>query len=173
MLDPTEAKFCDTLLSFTSLLLAAAEDEEDLEVLGLVLTQRATLLRSLSRRFGPWGSYDVEKSKDFLDITFNSRGKSTKSWLRCVAYSTSLSFLLTSWQRMSQESFWHVHDLICHDPVFRSTGSKPQRPVKFQLAAFLVHVGSEGGVKTASAVSIAEGTVWCYVRHVSKALRQI
>jgi hypothetical protein len=36
-----------------------------------------------------------------------------------------------------------VHVLEQH-PVFQSTGRKPQRPVRYQLACFLLHYGTRG-----------------------------
>lgn len=75
--------------------------------------------------------------------------------------------------RMDRQSFWHLHDLIKHDAVFISTGRRPQRPVKYQLATFLCRVGSDSAVKTAAVISIAEGSVYQYMDQVCKALWHI
>jgi hypothetical protein len=75
--------------------------------------------------------------------------------------------------RLSRESFDHVLDLIKSDPVFQSTGKKPQRPVKYQLAAFLCHVGGEDAAKTGDITSIAEGTSYLYIPRVTRALRNL
>ena len=89
-----------------------------------------------------------------------------------------LYFLMDLWMlyhdyRMDRQSFWHLHDLIKHDAVFISTGRRPQRPVKYQLATFLCRVGSDSAVKTAAVISIAEGSVYQYMDRVCKALRHI
>ncbi|KDQ09814.1 hypothetical protein BOTBODRAFT_82826, partial [Botryobasidium botryosum FD-172 SS1] len=75
--------------------------------------------------------------------------------------------------RMTRESFWHLHSLIQDDPLFLSRGNRAQRPVKYQLTAFLIRFGGETLVKTADTLSIAEGTAYNYVRHVSKSFRNI
>lgn len=74
---------------------------------------------------------------------------------------------------MSREAFWHLHDLICDDAVFISTGKRPQRPVKYQWGTFLCRMGSESAIKTAGIMSIAEGTVSLYTARVCRAIRGI
>lgn len=80
---------------------------------------------------------------------------------------------LTSILRMSRETFEHLLHLIDDDPIFISTSHRPQRPVKYQLAAFLCCVGSEDALKTASVITIAEGTVYGYCHRVIRAIRNI
>ena len=75
--------------------------------------------------------------------------------------------------RIARESFWHLHALIKEDPVFKSTGCKPQRPLAHQLAAFLVQMGAETGIKSATSIGIAEGTVFLYCKRVTRAIRNI
>ena len=75
--------------------------------------------------------------------------------------------------RVDRETFWHLHGLIADDPIFVSRGKKPQRPVKYQLAAFLCRAGMESGVKSASVIAIAEGSVYNYVQRVCRAFRNI
>lgn len=72
-------------------------------------------------------------------------------------------------RRMSRETFWHLHDLIQVDPIFQSSGKRPQRPVKYQLAAFLCRMGAETVIKTAGIMAIAEGTVYLYCARVTRA----
>ncbi|KAF8870639.1 hypothetical protein CPB84DRAFT_1692891 [Gymnopilus junonius] len=71
---------------------------------------------------------------------------------------------------MDRKSFWYIHDLIQDDPIFKSTGKRPQQPPKYQLATFLSHVGSDSAIKTAAIMSIAEGTVYEYCPRVCQAL---
>lgn len=75
--------------------------------------------------------------------------------------------------RVDKETFWHIHDLIAGDPGFVSTGNKPQRPVKYQLSAFLCRYGAETGVKTSSVVCISEGSAYGYIKRVVRAIRNI
>ena len=77
--------------------------------------------------------------------------------------------------RMDQKCFWHLIDLIKHDPIFISTpvGRCPQCPVKYQLTTVLCHVGSDSAVQTAAIMSIAEGSVYKYMGRVCKAIRHI
>ena len=53
---------------------------------------------------------------------------------------------------MDRAAFWHLNGLIEDDPIFISTGHRPQRPVHYQLAAFLCRVGAESAVKSASII---------------------
>lgn len=75
--------------------------------------------------------------------------------------------------RMDRDSFWHLHDLISEDPIFVSTGKKPQRPPSYQLAAFLARMGALGNIKTAGFCAIAEGTVRLYCFRVVHAVRKL
>jgi len=91
----------------------------------------------------------------------------------CFRFVNKLSCLNELNCSMSRKPFWYIHDLIKRDPIFQSTGTRPQRPVKYQLATFLCRVGSESAVKTAWVMSIAEGTVYLYSRRVCQAVRRI
>ena len=71
---------------------------------------------------------------------------------------------------MDRVSFWYIHDLIEDNPIFQSTGKWPQRPPKYQLAAFFSKVGSDSAVKTATIISISEGCVYNYCKRVCQAL---
>jgi hypothetical protein len=73
---------------------------------------------------------------------------------------------------MERDSFEHVLDLIKDDQIFVSTGKRPQRPVKHQLAVFLLQVGGKLAQKTGDAALVAEGTVYLYCGRVAKALRR-
>ena len=75
--------------------------------------------------------------------------------------------------RMTRESFWHLHNLIQEDLIFVSSGHKQQRPVSEQLAAFLMHCGGISHVIAASHCCIAEGTTYLYHKRVRKALLNI
>jgi hypothetical protein len=74
---------------------------------------------------------------------------------------------------MSRDTFRHLLHLIEDDPIFVSTSRKPQRPVAYQLAAFLYHAGAEDPLKAASIVCIAEGTIYGYSKRVCRAICNI
>ncbi|RDX43329.1 hypothetical protein OH76DRAFT_1361348 [Lentinus brumalis] len=74
---------------------------------------------------------------------------------------------------MDRDAFWHLNELIQDDPVFVSTGKRPQRPPWYQLAVFLCRMGNKTGITAASFASISEGTVWLYTDRVCQAFRNI
>lgn len=74
---------------------------------------------------------------------------------------------------MDRESFWYLHKLIKDDPVFRSTGRKPQRPSWHQLAAFLIRYGEDPAIKSAKISGVSEGSIYNYADRVTQALRNI
>ncbi|KAG2067778.1 hypothetical protein BDR04DRAFT_1211878 [Suillus decipiens] len=71
---------------------------------------------------------------------------------------------------MDRESFWH---LIADDPIFVVVNGSPQRPIKYQLATFLCRAGSEGILKTAAVMAVAEGTVFLYTECITTAFRNL
>ena len=74
---------------------------------------------------------------------------------------------------MDRESFWRVHDMIVDDDIFKSSNPRsPQRPVRFQLAAFFCRMGSETAVKTAGFVAVSEGSVYNFSYRVVRAIRR-
>jgi hypothetical protein len=56
-----------------------------------------------------------------------------------------------------------------------SKGCKPQKPVCYQLAVFLMHYGSRGSdaLSVAKRMGIGLGTVLLYCHHVTHALREL
>ncbi|KAF8153908.1 hypothetical protein B0H34DRAFT_70099 [Crassisporium funariophilum] len=150
-------------LHFLALLLLSEAEDDDDEMNALIIAhialEKARLARQMPEngRFGPRGAYDREKATDFIDLLlYRFTDRQFKAWMR-----------------MDRESFWLVHDLICDDPVFLSTGIRPQRSPKYQLATFLCRVGAETAIKTAGVMAIAEGSVYLYMERVSRALRNI
>jgi hypothetical protein len=61
------------------------------------------------------------------------------------------------------------------DSIFRSTGNKPQHPVKFQLGCFLLRYGKCGSdtLDVAQKLLLGFGTVTLYCRQVTQALRRL
>lgn len=76
---------------------------------------------------------------------------------------------------MSRDTFEAIVRLLEADPVFQSKGRKPQRPVRVQLACFLMRYGTRGSDARGAAhrMGIGFGTVFLYCRRVAKALRRL
>ena len=74
---------------------------------------------------------------------------------------------------MNRTSFFRLLDLIRDDPVFVSRGRKPQTPPRYQLATYLIRYGAEPGVKVATLLQMAEGTVYNHSTRVVRALRRL
>jgi hypothetical protein len=72
---------------------------------------------------------------------------------------------------MGRDAFDRVLDIIKEDPIFVSTGKKPQRSAKHQLMVFLLRVGGRLAQESADVGSVSEGSVYQYCYRVSKALR--
>ena len=77
--------------------------------------------------------------------------------------------------RMSRDTFDRLVALLESNPLFTSTGKKPQRPVRYQLACFLMRYSVRGGdsLHAAKQLGIGLGTVFLYCRRVARALREI
>ena len=76
---------------------------------------------------------------------------------------------------MSRGTFDKIVYLLEKNSIFTSTGKKPQRPVRFQLACFLMRYSVRGGdaMLAAKQMAIGLGTVFLYCRRVSRALREL
>lgn len=76
---------------------------------------------------------------------------------------------------MSRETFDKLVGLLENDPIFLSTGARPQRAVRYQLAAFLLRYAAEGSdaIGVSNKLGIGEGTVYNYCKRVTRALRKI
>lgn len=74
---------------------------------------------------------------------------------------------------MERDSFWYLHDLIKNDPIFLSTGRKPQRPSWHQLATFLIRYGEDPAIKSAKIAGVSEGSVYNYCDRIAQAFRNI
>lgn len=157
------------------LMLADAEDDTEelvaIMFLKLAIEDKRRQLRK-GGRYGPHGRYDRKKSKDFFDLLlYEYPDRWFKGWLRyAIRDNSSTSYYTKPLARLDRKSFWHVHGLIWEDTRFFSKGRRPQRAVKYQLATFLCRSGAETALKTAGVMSIAEGTVYEYMRRVTNSL---
>jgi hypothetical protein len=64
---------------------------------------------------------------------------------------------------------------LAPNPIFQSTGRRPQCHIKSQLGCFLIRYGCIGSdaISTAQKLSIGFGTVFLYCRRVTRAIRQL
>ena len=76
---------------------------------------------------------------------------------------------------MSRKTFDKLVNLLEDDEIFISKGRRPQRAVRYQLAAFLWRYGREGSdaISVSNRLGIGEGTVFKYCQRVTRALRKI
>jgi hypothetical protein len=76
---------------------------------------------------------------------------------------------------MSPRTFKRIAALLGWNDIFRSKGNKPQRPVAYQLACFLMRFGKDASnaLEPALKLSIGAGTVHFYCRRVTRALREV
>jgi len=143
---------------FAVLCFSDASSEED-ELLGLLAFkasidhQRAAIMAQRIAR-GPYGAAKTADSVNLLVYTYGER------WFR-------------AWLRMSRPSFWALVDKISDDPGLRSSGLRPQAPVWYQLAVFLIRWSNASALRTAGVMAVAEGSVYNYCARISKAFRRI
>ncbi|KAG8716503.1 hypothetical protein FRC09_015670 [Ceratobasidium sp. 395] len=130
---------------------------------GIVIQAEANRLRRCGfyngrpNRYGPRGPY---KKRNFMeDIERIFEDDSDRQF--------------KSWARMSRQSFDRLLHLIKDDEVFKSKGRKPQVPVHYQLAAYLIRYGYETGSKTSSKIKVSEGATYKCCKRVTRALRKL
>ncbi|KDN47372.1 hypothetical protein RSAG8_03512, partial [Rhizoctonia solani AG-8 WAC10335] len=109
-------------------------------------------------RYGPRGKYKTDRIKFIIDglLSPEMSDREFKAWLR-----------------INRNSFFRLLDLIKDDPVFHSTGQKPQMPVKYQLATFFTHHGWDPAMKIKTVLGVSEGSVYNHTYRVVKALRRL
>lgn len=135
-------------------------------------------LADLLKSRGPRGPYDKDnKCTEFFAKILSSTERDFRHELRFVRYyiETSSRVISTITSRMNRVTFDAIVELLQQDPIFQSKGRKPQRPVAFQFACFLMRFGSMGADARSAAhkMGIGFGTVFLYCRRVSKALRRL
>jgi hypothetical protein len=76
---------------------------------------------------------------------------------------------------MGKAAFRALCEVLRPMKYFRSKGRKPQRPVEFQVAAFLLYYGANNQhhLSVARSARIGVGTVYLYVRRVRYAIRKL
>ncbi|OSC99379.1 hypothetical protein PYCCODRAFT_840847 [Trametes coccinea BRFM310] len=169
---------------------------------GAQLLGTAIILReSKRRRFGLTEDADTDESEPIFDDTglaadtlFNTSigilslassvsGESSRGPYNQIPRCPEFFPIALGWPdrefrhsfRMSRVTFDRFVYLLEANPIFCSTGKKPQRPVRFQLACFLLRYSVRGGdsMLAAKQLAIGLGTVFLYCRRVSYALREL
>lgn len=76
---------------------------------------------------------------------------------------------------MGRDMFDLLVRILSQHTIFQSKGRKPQRPVKWQLAAFLLRYGHRGSdvLDVSIRIGIGVGSVHNYCRRVTRVLREI
>ncbi|KAJ3709399.1 hypothetical protein C8R42DRAFT_446477 [Lentinula raphanica] len=105
---------------------------------------------------GPY--FQLPKSKDFFECCLSAPDRIFR-------------FIF----RIGRPMFEYLVEILGTNPIFQSTGRKPQRHVKYQLAAFLIRYGTLGAdvQGTALKLSIGYGSVVLYCRRMVRALREL
>ncbi|KAG1719093.1 uncharacterized protein EDB91DRAFT_1040233, partial [Suillus paluster] len=77
--------------------------------------------------------------------------------------------------RVSRDTFDRLVAKLVDNPIFTSTGTKPQQHVKYQLGCFLFHYGMRGSdtLRVAKELAIGHGFVFKYCCWVSRAFREL
>ncbi|KAG2741603.1 hypothetical protein P692DRAFT_20668624, partial [Suillus brevipes Sb2] len=72
-------------------------------------------------------------------------------------------------------TFDRLVQILEWNPIFQSSGRKPQRPVHYQLGCFLIRYGTRGAnpLQAAHKLGVGFGTVFLYCRRVVRALREL
>ena len=83
--------------------------------------------------------------------------------------------LLTPSCSVGRVTFDRLVHLLEPNPIFKSTGRKPQRLVCYQLACFLLRYGTRGAdtLQATHKLGVGFGTVFLYCKRVVRALREL
>jgi hypothetical protein len=150
------------------------EFDEQLNFLVIAAIARHQRWASRDLKEGERGPYDAVKVDEFFErLIHKFTERKFRSWCRYVLCFIHFPLRTQDFHRMGRPAFYHVLGLIEDDPIFQSTGRRPQRPVAHQLAAYLIRMGGESAEKTSDVTAIAEGTSYLYTSRVSKALRRL
>ncbi|KAJ7140541.1 hypothetical protein C8R43DRAFT_892708, partial [Mycena crocata] len=76
---------------------------------------------------------------------------------------------------VGRDMFDYLVANLAPNPIFETTGRRPQRHVKYQLGCFLIRYGAIGSdtLGTAQKLSIGFGTVFLYCRRVTRSIREL
>lgn len=152
-----------------------ADQHQVFEVLGIAYTAISRMDDFFYGRLGPRGPYNqIGKSEDFFRVSLSWPERWFRKQFRCaMGKNCDVRLLTLPSSRMSRQTFDWVVALLEENPIFKSTGRRPQRLVKFQLATFLVRYGMRGAdtLSVAQQLSLGHGTVFLYCRRVIYALR--
>lgn len=90
----------------------------------------------------------------------------------CLTGATLTSYDIPS---INRSTFNKLVALLERNPIFHSCGRRPQRPVGYQLACFLMRYGCRGAdsLGVAQRMGISFGSVFLYCRRVTRALREL
>ncbi|KAK7453275.1 hypothetical protein VKT23_011951 [Stygiomarasmius scandens] len=131
------------------------EDEIMLQAVGIYLLDYGDSLLGNGKR-GPY--FQFPKSKDYFECCLNANDRDFRYHFR-----------------MGREMFYRLVAMLEPNPIFHSTGPKPQRPVEYQLGAFLYRYGTLGSdaVGAAHKTGIGYGSVINYCWRVTRAIREL
>ncbi|KAG8709567.1 hypothetical protein FRC08_018261 [Ceratobasidium sp. 394] len=154
------------LVGYMHLLVAEfRDDDEDIGLLYLCLgyhlyqqALKAKRHNRAGRRYGTRGPYIKNCTQEFVDGLIN---RATDQFFK-------------NWFCVGRTSFASLLKLIEDNPIFTNPcGFRPQAPVKYQLAVYLVHYRNVQNVKSAMLLQMSEGSMYNYCRRVIWAFCQL
>lgn len=84
---------------------------------------------------------------------------------------------LTCWDFVSvgRATFDQLVQILEWNPIFQSSGRKPQQPIRYQLGCFLIHYWTHGAnpLQAGHKLGVGFGTVFLYCRCVVRALQEL
>ncbi|KAF8068082.1 hypothetical protein FPV67DRAFT_1171459 [Lyophyllum atratum] len=131
----------------------------DAQLLQQLGNDALALSQVLGSSRGPRGPYDqIEKCTEYFTAALGWPDKEFRHEFR-----------------LGRQTFDRIVTLLERNSLFISRGRKPQRAVRYQLAAFLMRYGKEGSdtMSIAKRLGLGLGTVWIYCRRVTRALREL
>jgi hypothetical protein len=117
----------------------------DSDALLMIALEYQSLAASISGD-GSRGQYNqIPRSKDYFSCCLQGPDREFRHHFRCgVLMYQSVIFHEPPLTRLSRETFDQLVAKLADNPIFISTGKKPQRHVKYQLGCFLFRYGMRG-----------------------------
>lgn len=130
-----------------------------------------SIMLSIQSR-GPYNQW--QKYTEFFEISMTWPDRDFRHEYRCFFFCVCRNVLKPRCS-IGRTTFYRLVHILEQNPIFQSTGRKPQRPVRYQLACFLLRYGTRGAsaMQAAHKLGIGFGTVFLYCKHVVRAIWEL
>ena len=124
-----------------------------------------------------WNTWPLQSVPEVKRLLFNILASPRSIFSQdvpvCHFYNLSISHICMI-ARLGRDTFDRLVLILSQSSLFLSP-RKPQHPVKYQLAAFLIRYGQRGSdtLDVAAKLSIGHGSVLNYCRRVCRAIREL